>query len=207
MRVLIKADQGGPAEALADALGQLSNAEVQVEVIHRGVGAVTESDILLARAAGAIIVGFHVRPDNNARNAAEREGVEIKLYKVIYDAVNDVRAALEGMLRPEEREVVLGEAEVRQTFKAPKVGVVAGCYVRNGLITRQARVRVVRNGVEVYDGTIGSLRRFKDDVREVKEGYECGISVENFNDVKVGDVIECYRTEEVARTLQSESSS
>ena len=207
LRVLIKADQGGPAEALADALAQLSNAEVQVEVIHRGVGAVTESDILLARAAGAIIVGFHVRPDNNARNAAEREGVEIKLYKVIYDAVNDVRAALEGMLRPEEREVILGEAEVRQTFKAPKVGVVAGCYVRNGTITRQARVRVVRNGVEVYDGTIGSLRRFKDDVREVKEGYECGISVENFNDVKVGDVIECYRTEEVARTLQSDSSS
>ena len=207
LRVLIKADQGGPAEALADALAQLSNAEVQVEVIHRGVGAVTESDILLARAAGAIIVGFHVRPDNNARNAAEREGVEIKLYKVIYDAVNDVRAALEGMLRPEEREVILGEAEVRQTFKAPKVGVVAGCYVRSGTITRQARIRVVRNGVEVYDGTIGSLRRFKDDVREVEKGYECGISVENFNDVKVGDVIECYRTEEVARTLQSESTS
>jgi translation initiation factor IF-2 len=207
LRVLIKADQGGPAEALADALAQLSNAEVQVEVIHRGVGAVTESDILLARAAGAIIVGFHVRPDNNARSAAEREGVDIKLYKVIYDAVNDVRAALEGMLRPEEREVVLGEAEVRQTFKAPKVGTVAGCYVRHGTITRQARVRVVRNGVEVYDGTIGSLRRFKDDVREVKEGYECGIAVENFNDIKVGDVIECYRTEEVARTLQSESTS
>jgi translation initiation factor IF-2 len=207
LRVLIKADQGGPAEALADALAQLSNAEVSVEVIHRGVGAVTESDILLARAAGAIIVGFHVRPDNNARAAAEREGVDIKLYKVIYDAVNDVRAALEGMLRPEEREVILGEAEVRQTFKAPKVGVVAGCYVRNGTISRQARVRVVRNGIEVYDGTIGSLRRFKDDVREVEKGYECGISVENFNDVKVGDVIECYRTEEVARTLQSEASS
>ena len=207
LRVLIKADQGGPAEALADALAQLSNAEVQVEVIHRGVGAVTESDILLARAAGAIIVGFHVRPDNNARAAAEREGVDIKLYKVIYDAVNDVRAALEGMLRPEEREVVLGEAEVRQTFKAPKVGTVAGCYVRHGTITRQARVRVVRNSVEVYDGTIGSLRRFKDDVREVKEGYECGIAVENFNDIKVGDVIECYRTEEVARTLQSDTTS
>jgi translation initiation factor IF-2 len=178
-----------------------------VEVIHRGVGAVTESDILLARAAGAIIVGFHVRPDNNARAAAEREGVDIKLYKVIYDAVNDVRAALEGMLRPEKREVVLGEAEVRQTFKAPKVGVVAGCYVRHGTITRQARVRVVRNAVEVYDGTIGSLRRFKDDVRDVKEGYECGIAVENFNDVKVGDVIECYRTEEVARTLRTETTS
>jgi translation initiation factor IF-2 len=207
LNVIIKADQGGPAEALADALAQLSNAEVQVEVIHRGVGAVTESDILLARAAGAIIVGFHVRPDNNARTAADREGVEIKLYKVIYEAVNDVRAALEGMLRPEEREVVLGEAEVRQTFKAPKVGMVAGCYVRNGTISRQARVRVIRNGVEVYDGTIGSLRRFKDDVREVEKGYECGISVENFNDIKVGDVIECYRTEEVARTLVADASS
>jgi translation initiation factor IF-2 len=133
--------------------------------------------------------------------------VEIKLYKVIYEAVNDVRAALEGMLRPEEREVVLGEAEVRQTFKAPKVGMVAGCYVRNGTISRQARVRVIRNGVEVYDGTIGSLRRFKDDVREVEKGYECGISVENFNDIKVGDVIECYRTEEVARTLVADASS
>ena len=189
-------------------MAQLSNAEVQVEVIHRGVGAITESDILLARAAGAIIVGFHVRPDNNARNAAEREGVDIKLYKVIYEAVNDVRAALEGMLRPEEREVVLGEAEVREIVQG------AEGRRRRRLLrpqrhrsTRQARVRVVRDGVEVYDGTIGSLRRFKDDVREVEKGFECGIGVENFNDVKVGDVIECYRTEEVARTLQSESTS
>src|SRR6185369_9595524 len=135
-----------------DALAQLSNAEVSVEVIHRGVGAVTESDILLARAAGAIIVGFHVRPDNNARAAAEREGVDIKLYKVIYDAVNDVRAALEGMLRPEEREVVLGEAEVRQTFKVPKIGLIAGCAVRSGIIRRDARVRVIRDAVEVFEG-------------------------------------------------------
>jgi translation initiation factor IF-2 len=206
LRIVIKADQGGPAEALADALGQLSTSEVRVEVIHRGVGAITESDILLARASGAIIVGFHVRPDNNARAAAEREGVDIKLYKVIYDAVADMRAALEGMLRPEEREVVLGEAEVRDTFKVPRIGVVAGCFVRSGTISRQGRVRVIRDGVEVYDGTIGSLKRFKDDVREVKEGYECGIGVENFNDVKLGDVIECYRTEEVARTLQPDAS-
>ena len=203
LKLLIKADQGGPAEALADALGQLSNAEVQVEVIQRGVGAVTESDILLAKASSAIIIGFHVRPDTKARAMAEREGVDIKLYRIIYEAVADVRAALEGLLRPEEREVILGEAQVRETFKVPKAGVIAGCSVRCGVINRQGRVRVVRDGTEVYDGLIGSLRRFKDDVKEVKEGYECGIGVENFNDIKVGDIIECYRTEEVARTLES----
>jgi translation initiation factor IF-2 len=207
LKLLIKADQGGPAEALADALQQLSNEEVQVEVVARAVGAVTESDILLAKASGAIIIGFHVRPDTKARAAADREGVEIKLYRIIYEAVADVRAALEGLLRPEEKEVVVGEAEVRETFKVPKIGVIAGCFVRSGLINRQGRVRVVRDGIEVYDGTIGSLRRFKDDVKEVKEGYECGIGVENFNDIKVGDVIELYRTESVARTLQSASAS
>ena len=203
LRIVIKADQGGPAEALADALAQLSNEEVSVEVIHRGVGAITESDILLARASGAIIVGFHVRPDNNARSAAEREGVEIKLYKIIYEAVEDVRAALEGMLRPEEREVVLGEAEVRELFKVPKMGVIAGCSVRSGVINRAGRVRVMRDSVEIYDGNISSLRRFKDDVKEVREGFECGIGVENFNDIKVGDVLECYKKEQVARTLTS----
>ncbi|MGI8402768.1 MAG: translation initiation factor IF-2 [Gemmatimonadaceae bacterium] len=203
LRIVIKADQGGPAEALADALAQLSNEEVSVEVIHRGVGAITESDILLARASGAIIVGFHVRPDNNARSAAEREGVEIKLYKIIYEAVEDVRAALEGMLRPEEREVVLGEAEVRELFKVPRMGVIAGCSVRSGVINRTGRVRVIRDSSEIYDGNISSLRRFKDDVKEVREGFECGIGVENFNDVKVGDVLECYRKEQVARTLTS----
>ncbi len=203
LRIVIKADQGGPAEALADALAQLSHEEVSVEVIHRGVGAITESDILLARASGAIIVGFHVRPDNNARAAAEREGVDIKLYKIIYEAVEDVRSALEGMLRPEEREVVLGEAEVRELFKVPKMGVIAGCSVRSGVINRQGRVRVIRDAVEIYDGNISSLRRFKDDVKEVREGFECGIGVENFNDLKVGDVLECYRKEQIARTLTS----
>jgi len=202
LKLLIKADQGGPAEALADALQQLSNEEGQVEVVQRGVGAVTESDILLAKAAGAIIIGFHVRPDTKARAAADREGVDVKLYRIIYEAVADVRAALEGLLRPEQKEVVVGEAEVRETFKVPKIGVIAGCFVRSGVINRQGRVRVVRDGVEVYEGTIGSLRRFKDDVKEVKEGYECGIGIENFNDLKVGDVFELYRTEEVARTLQ-----
>lgn len=205
LRLVIKADQGGPAEALADALGQLSNSEVAVEIIHRGVGAIAESDILLAKASGAIIIGFHVRPDNNARSAAEREGVDIKLYRIIYEAVADVKAALEGMLRPEEREVVYGEAEVRETFKVARVGVIAGCIVRSGTINRKGRVRVIRDGVELYDGAIASLRRFKDDTNEVKEGYECGIGVENFNDIKIGDVLECYRTEEVARTLDQAS--
>ena len=201
LRLVIKADQGGPAEALADALGQLSTNEVRVEVIHRGVGAITESDIQLAKASGAIIIGFHVRPDNNARAAAEREGVEIKLYRIIYEAVAEVRAALEGLLRPEEKEVTLGEAEVRDLFKVPRIGVIAGCFVRSGVINRAGKVRVIRDGVEVYTGTIGSLRRFKDDVKEVREGFECGIGIENFNDVKVGDVIECYRTDQIARTL------
>jgi translation initiation factor IF-2 len=205
LRIVIKADQGGPAEAVADALQRLSTKEVQVEIIHRGVGAITESDILLARASGAIIIGFHVRPDNNARAAAEREGVDIKLYRIIYEAVADVRAALEGLLRPEEREVIFGEAEVRETFKVPRIGVVAGCFVRSGVINRQGRVRVIRDATEIYDGTISSLKRFKDDVREVREGFECGIGIENFNDIKVGDVIECYRTEEIARTLEAES--
>jgi translation initiation factor IF-2 len=203
LNIVIKADQGGPAEALADALIGLSTGEVRVEVIHRGVGAITESDILLARTAGAVIIGFHVRPDNNARTAAEREGVEIKLYRIIYEAVADVRAAMEGMLRPEEREIVLGEAEVREVFKISRLGTIAGASVRSGVINRQGRVRVIRNGVEVFDGTLASLKRFKDDVREVREGFECGLSIENFNDVKVGDVVECYRTEEFARTLES----
>ena len=180
---------------------------MQVEILHRGVGAIAETDILLAKASGAIIIGFHVRPDNNARAAAEREGVDIKLYRIIYEAVADVKAALEGMLRPESREVVYGEAEVRETFKVARIGTIAGCIVRSGNMNRKGRMRVIRDGVEIYDGGIASLRRFKDDVNEVKEGYECGIGIENFNDVKIGDVFECYRTEEVARTLDQAAKS
>jgi translation initiation factor IF-2 len=206
LRIIIKADQGGPAEALADALAQLSTPEVKVEIVHRGVGAITESDVLLARASGAIIVGFHVRPDSNARAAADRERVEIRTYRIIYEAVEEVKAAMEGLLAPEKKEVVLGEAEVRQTFKIAKVGTIAGCFVRSGVIPRTGRVRVIRNGVEVYDGTLASLKRFKDDVREVREGFECGIGVENFNDIKVGDLIESYRIEEVARSLSAAES-
>ncbi len=206
LRIIIKADQGGPAEALADALAQLSTAEVKVEVVHRGVGAITESDVLLARASGAIIVGFHVRPDSNARAAADRERVEIRTYRIIYEAVEEVKLAMEGLLAPEKKEVVLGEAEVRQVFKIAKIGTIAGCFVRSGVIPRTGRARVIRNGVEVYDGTLSSLKRFKDDVREVREGFECGIGIENFNDIKVGDLIESYRIEEVARSLTAPES-
>jgi len=206
LRIIIKADQGGPAEALADALAQLSTAEVKVEVVHRGVGAITESDVLLARASGAIIVGFHVRPDSNARAAADRERVEIRTYRIIYEAVEEVKLAMEGLLAPEKKEVVLGEAEVRQIFKIAKLGTIAGCFVRSGVIPRTGRVRVIRNAVEVYDGTLASLKRFKDDVREVREGFECGIGIENFNDVKVSDLIESYRIEEVARSLSAAES-
>jgi len=203
LRIIIKADQGGPAEALADALSQLSTAEVKVEVVHRGVGAVNESDVLLAKASQAVIIGFHVRPDSNARAAAEREHVDIRSYRIIYEAVEDVKAALEGLLKPEEKEVVVGEAEVRQLFKISGVGTVAGCYVKNGVIQRTAKARVIRDGTVVYTGTFASLRRFKDDVKEVKDGLECGIGIENFNDVKVGDVIEAYRIESVARSLET----
>ncbi|HJR15485.1 MAG TPA: translation initiation factor IF-2, partial [Gemmatimonadales bacterium] len=201
LRIIIKADQGGPAEALADALAQLGTGEVRVDVVHRGVGAITESDILLAKASGAIVLGFHVRPDSNARAAAEREQVDVRTYRIIYEAVEDVRNALEGLLKPEERETVLGEAEVLQLFKVSKVGTIAGCIVRSGTVQRTGRARVVRDGTTVYTGALSSLKRFKDDVREVREGLECGIGIENFNDLKPGDRIESFRMEEIKRTL------
>ena len=201
LNLVIKGDTDGSLQALADSLERLGTTEVAVDVIHRGVGAINESDILLATTTRASVIGFHVRPDVKARNVAEREGVEIRLYSVIYEAVEDVRMALEGLLRPEEREVLVGSAEVRETFRVPKTGTVAGCYVVSGTIQRNVRVRLLRDYVQVYEGNIGSLRRFKEDVREVRDGYECGIAIEGFNDIKVGDVIECYRVEEIARTL------
>ena len=203
LRIIIKADQGGPAEAVADALAQLGTPEVRVEVVHRGVGAISESDVLLAKASEAIIIGFHVRPDANARAAAERESVDVRTYRIIYEAVDDVRKALEGLLKPEERETVVGDAEVLQLFKVSRIGTVAGCIVRTGVIQRNNKVRVVRDGTTVYTGQLSSLKRFKDDVREVRDGLECGMSVENFNDLKVGDRIESFKVEEVKRTLES----
>ncbi|MEJ2216351.1 MAG: translation initiation factor IF-2 [Gemmatimonadota bacterium] len=199
--LVIKGDVDGSVQALSDALEQLSTDEVQVEVIHRGVGGINHSDVLLAATSGAIVIGFHVRPDADARGVAEQEDVDIRVYEVIYEAVEDVRTALEGMLAPEEKEVVLGSAEVRQLFKVPRVGTVAGCYVTEGVIERHGKVRLIRDGVQVYTGDIDSLKRFKDDVREVREGFECGISIDGYNDLKVGDIIECYRVEEIARTL------
>jgi translation initiation factor IF-2 len=199
--LIIKGDVDGSVQAVADALEQLGTDEVQVDVIHRAVGAINESDVLLAETAGAIIIGFRVRPDTKARQLAERDGVEIHMYDVIYNAVDDIRLALEGLLRPEERETILGAAEVRDTFRISKLGTIAGCYVTDGVIARSGRARLVRNGVVVYDGDISSLKRFKDDAREVREGFECGIGIANFNDVKVGDLIECYKVEEFARTL------
>jgi translation initiation factor IF-2 len=199
--LVIKGDVDGSVQALSDALEQLRTDEVQVEIVHRAVGAINESDVLLAQTAGAIIIGFRVRPQTAARQVAEKAGVEIRVYDVIYEAVDEVTAGLEGMLKPERKETVVGTAEVRATFKVSKVGTIAGCFVTEGRIDRKARARLIRDGIVVYDGDIGSLKRFKDDVKEVRESFECGIGIANFNDIKVGDLIECYTVEEVARTL------
>ncbi len=204
--VVVKADVDGSVQAVSDSLEQLSTSEVEVEIVHRAVGAVNESDILLAETAGAIVIGFRVRPDTNARLLAEQNGVDIHLYDVIYEAVDDITKAMEGMLSPEERENILGVAEVREIFKISKVGTIAGCYVSNGLIDRKGKARLMRDGGVIYTGEIESLKRFKDDVREVREGFECGVGIANFNDIKVGDVIECYLVEEVARTLAGSGS-
>jgi translation initiation factor IF-2 len=169
--------------------------------VHRGVGGINENDISLAMASSAVVLGFNVRPDVGARELAEREGVDLRLYRVIYQVLDDIRQALTGMLTPGEQEVELGRAEVRQLFRVPKLGVVAGCMVTHGSIARASRARLVRDGSIVYTGRLGSLRRFKDDVREVAEGFECGISLENFQDVHEGDIIEVYETREIARTL------
>ena len=201
LNLIVKADVQGSIGALLDAFAKIPQDEVRINVIHSAAGAVTESDIDLAMASQAIVVGFNVRPDAKARELAEREGVDVRLYRVIYDAIDDIRSAVSGMLKPEERETELGRAEVRATFRVPRLGVVAGCMVVQGTIVRNARARVVRDGVVVYEGRIGSLRRFKDDVREVAEGYECGIGIENFQDVKEGDVIEAFEVREVAREL------
>ncbi|MDG2281479.1 MAG: translation initiation factor IF-2, partial [Longimicrobiales bacterium] len=201
--IVIKGDVDGSVQALSDSLEQLSTSEVAVNIVHRGVGAINESDILLAQTAGAVILGFRVRPQTAARLVAERDDVEINVYDVIYEAVDDITAALEGMLSPEKRETIEGAAEVREVFKVSKVGTIAGCYVSDGRIDRKGHGRLVRDGVVVYDGEISSLKRFKDDVKEVRESFECGIGITNFNDIKVGDVIECYTVEEFARTLAS----
>jgi len=202
LNLIIKADVGGSVEALSDALLKLKTDEVAVNVIHSGVGAITESDVMLARASDAIILGFQVRPTSGARDAANREDVDIRTYSVIYSAIEDVRDALEGLLSPERREETKGRAEVRDTFSVPDVGMVAGCYVNEGTISRNHKIRVVRDGVVQYEGDIGSLKRFEDDVKEVQSGYECGLSVENYDDVKEGDELESYVVVEEKRELE-----
>ena len=199
LNLVVKADVQGSIEALADALSKIDQSEVKIEIIHSAVGAISETDVTLAAASNAIIIGFGVRPDAKARDAAEREGVQIKTYRVIYQALDDINAARVGMLAPEFEDRDTGSAEVRETFKVPRVGTIAGCMVLNGEINRDDNVRVVRDGVVVYEGKIGSLRRFKDDVKSVKSGYECGIGVEGFQDIHLGDIIEGYQTVEIAR--------
>jgi len=201
LNLIVKADVQGSLEAILDALDKLPQDEVRIDVIHKGVGGITENDIALAAASGAVVVGFNVRPDVGARELAETEGVDVRLYRVIYQALDDIRQALSGLLAPEEQETELGRAEVRALFRVPKLGVVAGCMVTHGTITRGALARLVRDGVIIYTGRVGSLRRFKDDVREVAEGFECGIGLENYQDIHEGDVIEAYEVREVARTL------
>ena len=202
LRLVLKGDVDGSVEALQDSLMAISHEEVKIVVIHRAVGAITESDVLLATASDAIIIGFNVRPDANARAVAERERVDIRPYRVIYEAVEDVRAALSGMLRPTLEEKVVATVEVREIFRVPRAGTIAGSFVTEGLILRSSQVRLVRDGVVIYDGRVGSLRRFKEDVREVQSGFECGVSIENFNDIKVSDVIEAYEVIEISRTLE-----
>ena len=201
INIVVKGDVDGSIEALSDSLIKLSTEEIQVNIIHKGVGQISETDVMLAVASNAIIVGFQVRPSMNARKLAEKEEIDIRLYSVIYDAINEVRDAMEGMLSPEIKEEIVGTAEVRDTFKIKKVGTVAGCIVKDGKLTRNTKVRVIRDGIVIYTGDLGSLKRFKDDVKEVVSGYECGLNVENFNDIKVGDVIEGFQEVEVKKTL------
>jgi translation initiation factor IF-2 len=191
----------GSQEALAHALSRLSTEEVKVAVVHAGVGGITESDVNLAMASRAVIIGFNARADATARKLIESSGVDVRYYNVIYDAVEEVKAALSGMLAPERKESVIGMVEVRQVFRISKVGTVAGCYVQEGLVKRGAQVRVLRDSVVIHTGDIDTLKRFKDDVREVKSGFECGMSLKNFQDLKEGDQFEVFEVLEVARTL------
>ena len=200
LNLVVKADAQGTIEALADSIGKMDQSEVRINIIHSAVGAISETDVTLAAASNAIIIGFGVRPQAKARDAAERENVQIKTYSIIYKAIEDIDAARIGMLKPTEEEVQTGSAEVRETFRVPKAGLIAGCMVTEGEIDRNDSVRVVRDGVVVFDGTFGSMRRFKDDVKSVKSGYECGLGIEKFQDIKVGDVLEAYKIVEVART-------
>jgi translation initiation factor IF-2 len=197
LNIIVKADVQGSVEAVKQSLEKISNEEVRVKVIHGAAGAVNESDVMLAQVANAIIIGFNVVADSTAKVTAEREGVDIRLYRVIYDAIEDVTAAMKGMLAPKYKEVVTGHAEIRQIFRIPSVGNIAGCYITDGKIARNSDIRLIREGIVVMDGKLASLKREKDDVKEVAEGYECGMSIEKYNDIKEGDVIEAFTMEEI----------
>ena len=197
LNIIVKADVQGSAEAVKASLEKITNEEVRVKVIHSAVGAINESDVMLAATSGAIIVGFNVRPDNAARDSAARSNVDMRMYRVIYDCINEIEAAMKGMLSPKFKEAIIGHAEVRETYKVSKVGTVMGCYVTDGKIQRGCQVRVLRDNIVIHEGDLASLRRFKDDVKEVASGYECGMQIEKFNDVKVEDVIECYVMEQI----------
>jgi translation initiation factor IF-2 len=201
LNLIVKGDVDGSVEALTDSLLKLTTEQIKVNVIHRAVGPIAESDVLLATASNAIIVGFQVRPTPGARKLAETEEIDIRMYSIIYDAIEEIKQAMEGMLAPKEVEKVTGTAEVREVFKISKVGTVAGCYVLDGKIDRKNKVRLIRDGIVVYTGDLDALKRFKDEVKEVTHGYECGLSIKNFNDIKVGDTVEAFTIEEVKRTL------
>ena len=202
LNLIVKGDVGGSVEALSDSLMKLGTEEVVVNIIHKGVGAINESDVVLASASDAIIIGFQVRPVVGARQLAEREEIDIRLYSVIYNAIEEVRDALEGLLSPDKSEKINGVAEVRETFKVPKQGMIAGCHIIEGKIRRPDKIHLVRDGIVIYDGTLASIKRFKDDVREVTSGYDCGMGIDGFNDLKVGDQIEAYEIVETKRLLE-----
>jgi translation initiation factor IF-2 len=203
LNLIVKGDVDGSVEALTDSLQKQSTEKVQVNVIHKAVGQISESDVLLATASDAIIIGFQVRPSASARNLAEKEGIQIRMYSVIYAAIDEMKEAMEGLLSVKIEEKVVGTAEVREVFKITKVGTIAGCFMLDGAISRNHKVRVIRDGIVVHTGTLSSLKRFKDDVKEVKKGFECGIAVSKFNDLKEGDNIEAFEEVEVKQTLDS----
>ena len=202
LNIILKGDVDGSVEALTDSFQKLSTEEIQVNIIHKGVGAITESDVLLATASDAIIVGFNVRPVGNARMIADKEEIDIRTYSIIYAAINDLKDAMEGMLSPEVKEEVTGTAEIREIFKVSKIGNIAGCMVMNGKIFRNSGIRIIRDGVVVHTGELEALRRFKDDVKEVAKGYDCGMQIKGFNDIAIGDVIESFQEVEVKKTLK-----
>ena len=201
LNIILKGDVDGSVEALTDSLQKLSTGEIEVNIIHKGVGAITESDVLLASASDAIVIGFNVRPMGNARAIAEKEEIDIRSYSIIYDAINDVKDAMEGMLSPEMREEVTGNVEIRETFKISKVGTIAGCMVTSGKIFRNSSIRIIREGVVIFTGDLVSLKRFKDDVKEVAKGYDCGLQIKNYNDIKIGDILECFQEIAIKKSL------